>query len=67
MKIYNCNQGETWDYISYIIFGDEFKMDLLMEQNQYYHSDTLSFEFGDTINIPEYLVIENSIIKSPWE
>lgn len=67
MKIYKCNQGETWDYVSYIVFGDEFKMDLLLEQNQYYHSETLSFDFGDSINIPESLVIENSIIKSPWE
>lgn len=67
MRIYNCNQNETWDYISYLIFNDEFQMDLLLENNDYYYSDCLSFDLGDSIVIPDDVVLEQAIIKAPWE
>lgn len=61
-----CTKGQTWDVLALNHLGDEFRMDELLSENQYFHSDILTFENGDKISIPERVIEEISIIKSPW-
>lgn len=61
-----CTKGQTWDVLALNHLGDEFRIDELLSENQYFHSDVLTFENGDKISIPERVVEEISIIKSPW-
>lgn len=51
-KTYTTQYGDTWDLISYDLFGTESRMDLLMQAN-YEHSDTLIFDSGIVLTVPD--------------
>lgn len=52
MKTYTTIQGDTWDLISYKIFGDEKYMRYLIEANWDY-ADVLVFSSGAVLTVPE--------------
>lgn len=51
-KTYTTIQGDTWDIISYNVYGDENYINILMENN-YDLLDTFIFPAGVVVNIPE--------------
>lgn len=46
-----AKQGQTWDMISYIAYGNEFYVKELMLANPQYH-DIVIFEGGEVLEIP---------------
>ncbi len=46
-----AKQGQTWDMISYIAYGNEFYVKELMLANPKYH-DVAVFEGGEVLEIP---------------
>lgn len=66
MKTVRTKKDETWDLIAYNYFGDEMILDNLLEANARLHDDVITFEDGDYINIPGLVVIETTILPSPW-
>ena len=52
MSTYTTIQGDTWDLISFRVFGEEKYMRYLIEAN-WDLADVLSFSPGIKINIPE--------------
>ena len=52
MSTYTTIQGDTWDLISFKIFGEEKYMRYLIEAN-WDLADVLSFSSGVEISIPE--------------
>lgn len=65
MKKYITIQGDTWDMISYKVFGSEMHMDKLIKaNNRYMH--IYEFSAGVVLDIPE---IENETVSDsavPW-
>lgn len=57
MKQYITEQGDTWDLISYKVYGKEIYMDKLMEANMKL-LDIFSFSAGMVVNIPNLEVEE---------
>ena len=57
-----AQQGQTWDMISYIAYGNEFYTKELRHANTKYH-DTIIFDGGEEIMIPE---IEDTG-ENPWK
>lgn len=54
MKEYRTIQGDTWDWIAKTVYGNEKRLDVLMENNQDL-LDILIFPAGVTLQIPEEL------------
>ncbi len=54
MKEYRTIQGDTWDWIAKKVYGNEKRLDVLMENNQDL-LDILIFPAGVTLQIPEEL------------
>ena len=54
MKEYRTIQGDTWDWIAKKVYGNEKRLDVLMENNQDL-LDILMFPAGVTLQIPEEL------------
>lgn len=52
MKTYMTVQGDTWDLISYKLFGDEKYMRYLIEANWDY-ADVLVFSSGTVLTVPD--------------
>lgn len=52
MSIYTTVQGDTWDLISYKVYGSSKYIGLLMENN-YDLLDTFIFGYGIEIIVPE--------------
>lgn len=52
MDIYITVQGDTWDKISYNVYGSSKYIGLLM-QNNFDLLDTFIFSAGTEVNIPE--------------
>lgn len=67
MNSYSTKDGETWDSIAYRLFSDSFMMDQLLESNKYLYYDTITFEDGDIITIPDNVIKESAIIENPWK
>ena len=67
MTTYTCKNGETWDSIAYDLFADGFVMDSLLEANDYEYYDTVTFEDGNVIQIPQQAIMESAIIPNPWD
>jgi phage tail protein X len=59
---YTTIQGDTWDQISYNVYGDESYVDLLM-QNNFPLLDYCIFPSGVIVNIPD--LPENSENEYP--
>ena len=49
---YTTIQGDTWDLISYKLFGEEKYMRYLIEANRP-QIDTMVFSAGTVLNVPE--------------
>ncbi|HIX25523.1 MAG TPA: tail protein X [Candidatus Lachnoclostridium avicola] len=54
VKEYRTIQGDTWDWIAKKVYGNEKRLDVLMENNQDL-LDILIFPAGVTLQIPEEL------------
>lgn len=54
MKEYRTIQGDTWDWIAKKVYGNEMRLDVLMENNQDL-LDILIFPAGVNLQIPEEL------------
>lgn len=54
-----AKQGQTWDMISYIAYGNEFYVKELMLANPQYH-DVVIFEGGEILEIPDLETEEES-------
>lgn len=52
MATYRTKQGDTWDGIAFLAFGDEAYMQELMRLNRA-HIDTLVFDAGVLLELPE--------------
>lgn len=63
---YVCTQGDTFDTIAYKAYSDEFLFPQIMEANRNY-SDMVIFDGGEIIEIPDRVVIENTIVSTPWQ
>lgn len=65
MATYTTIQGDTWDLISYRVYGSEFHTDDLFKVNLQF-SDIAVFSAGMILEIPE--IIETVPISiPPWE
>lgn len=51
MSSYTTTQGDTWDLIAYRLWGSEYLLPLLLEQNQQYR-DVLIFDGGIKLIVP---------------
>lgn len=60
---YRTIQGDTWDLISFKIWGTEKHHSELQEANRE-HYNTVFFEANVVLNVPE--IIENDNRFSPW-
>ena len=63
---YICSQGDTYDSIAYKAYSDEFLFPQIMEANRN-HADVLMFDGGEVIEIPDRVVIENTLVSTPWQ
>ena len=62
---YTAAQGDSWDSIAYRVWGDEFLFVQLMEANRT-NADTIIFDGGEVLTVPEQVVMENRIVASPF-
>ena len=65
---YRTVQGDTWDYIAYLVFpgySGEMLMDILLDYNPDY-ADYVIFPAGIMLNIPE---VTAPVVESlpPWK
>lgn len=65
MTIYTTQQGDTWDLISYRVYGSEFYTDDLFRVNLKY-SDIAVFSAGYVLNIPD-IIVDVPVAIPPWE
>jgi len=49
---YTTIQGDTWDLIAYLEYGDELQMHWLIEANPQ-HRETVIFPAGVVLNVPD--------------
>lgn len=64
--IYTAAKGDTWDSIAYKAYGDEFQFVQIMEANRD-KSDTVVFDGGESVVVPDVVISEDTIISSPWQ
>ena len=64
--IYIAANGDTWDAIAFKAYGDEFQFPQIMEANRD-KSDVVIFSGGESVTIPDRVVVEDTIISSPWQ
>lgn len=62
--IYTTITGDTWDLISYKVYGSEFHIDELMEANKQY-TDIVIFSGGVEIKCPK-ISTKSSDKTTPW-
>lgn len=65
MAQYKTRQGDTWDMISYEVYGTELLFPLLMNENQAY-ANVFIFDAGVTIQVPD-MPEETSEDLPPWK
>ncbi len=61
---YTTVQGDMWDLIAFKLYGTELGMDELLKANQQYR-DYVVFPAGIVLQVPEFEVVEKSILP-PW-
>ncbi|TYS66374.1 phage tail protein [Bacillus infantis] len=66
MKNYVTNSGDTWDLISFHLYGDERRVNELIDANLD-HVETLVFSSGIRLSVPD--IPQESINDSlpPWK
>ena len=65
MKTYITQKGDTWDSISYSLYGNEELIAPLMEANRE-KIETTVFDYGIQLIIPEIDKSDSSIYLPPW-
>lgn len=65
MKIYKTIQGDTWDMISYKVYGNGMYMDRLIKANRQY-MNIYEFSAGVILTIPESSVESSDNTSVPW-
>lgn len=65
MKTYITQKGDTWDSISYNLYGNEELIAPLMEANREKIEITV-FDYGIQLIIPEIDKSDSSIYLPPW-
>lgn len=65
MKIYRTVLGDTWDLIAFKLYGNEYYMNQLLDANPK-HLDTVIFEAGIVLNVPEISVPVSTKLP-PWK
>lgn len=64
LRSYMTQQGDTWDYIAYKLYGTEFGMNALLDANpQFRHIVVFSAEIK--LLVPDYKATTKSILP-PW-
>jgi phage tail protein X len=63
---YTTSQGDTWDSIAYKLYSKGAMMTILMIANQTL-IDTVIFEAGVTITVPDISAAETSSTLPPWK
>lgn len=62
---YITSQGDTWDMISYKVYGNEKHVDKLIQANLL-HKETIIFKANVELIIPEVQTIQQSSLP-PWK
>ncbi|MDA3731673.1 tail protein X [Niameybacter massiliensis] len=62
---YITSQGDTWDMISYKVYGNEKYVDKLIQSNLLY-KETIIFKANVELSIPEVQIIQQSSLP-PWK
>lgn len=52
MSSYTTIQGDTWDGIAFVVYGDELQVHWLIEANPT-HRETVIFPSGVVLNVPD--------------
>lgn len=65
MATYTTRQGDTWDLIAWLIYGDEGYAQAMMRLNSQY-IDTLTFDGGVELELPPY-VADTPKGLPPWK
>ena len=63
---YTAKFGDTWDTIAFKAYGDEMLFPEIIEANRGM-GRILTFSGGEVVDIPERVIVENSIIASPFQ
>ena len=63
---YRTTQGDTWDLISYKLYGDEHYMAELIAAN-IEHRSVVLFSAGVVLNVPEIEEAEVESTLPPWK
>lgn len=62
---YTTSQGDTWDMISYKMYGNEKHVDTLIRANLSYRYIVI-FSANETLTIPKIEVVQQSALP-PWK
>lgn len=65
MRKYTTVQGDMWDGIAKVIYGDERYMNTLLEANQD-KLDVVVFPAGVVLNVPD-MAIPKAVTVPPWK
>lgn len=65
--IYIAAMGDTWDSISYKMYGNEFMCDDICKANSRELEGVIMFEGGEEVIIPDVVSSQLNVIKAPWE
>lgn len=63
---YTAAFGDTWDTISFKAYGDEMLFPEIIAANRGLETIIL-FLGGESVEIPERIVVENSVVSSPFQ
>lgn len=64
MDTYIAKQGDTWDLISYNVYGSEYYVTELILAN-YDYTDVVIFDGGEVLQIPVLSTNDTSTL-APW-
>lgn len=64
--IYTAVCGDTWDSIAFKVYGDEMALSQIMEMNRSF-SDTVTFNGGEIIVLPDEIVESSVVVATPWK
>lgn len=65
MKTYTTVQGDTWDIVSYRVYGDEGFLGNLIAANPA-HVNTVIFPVGVVLTVPEVTSSSTATNLPPW-
>lgn len=61
---YTTRDGDMYDWISYLVYGSEYHVDIIIDANPLYY-DTIRFTDGTVLMIPD-LPPALSTANPPW-